>query len=69
MLFFTNGRQGVGLKPKQEVDITAFENSMDLLIKKHAVELGFIGGFDENYPKGNSIALKIVDAEFIIGES
>lgn len=67
MLFFTNGRQGIGLKPKQKVAITAFENSMALLIKKHAVELGFIGGFDENYPTGNSIALKIVDAEFIIG--
>lgn len=66
MLFFTNGRQGIGLKPKQKVDIVVFENKMEVIIEKHAVEVGLIGGFDENYPKGNSIVLKIVDAEFIL---
>lgn len=68
MLFFTNGRQGVGLKPKQKVDIVVFENKMEVIIDKHAVEIGFIGGFDENYPTGNSIVLKIVDAKFILAK-
>lgn len=66
MLFFTNGRQGIGLQPKQNVDIVAFENGMEKLILKHAVKIGLIGGFDENYPKGNNIVLKMVDAEFIL---
>ncbi len=67
MLFFTNGRQGLGLKPKQRVKVEVFENGMEEIIQKHAVEIGLIGGFDENYPTGNYIILKIVDAEFIIG--
>ena len=68
MLFFTNGRQGIGLKPKQKVAIVAFENGMEKLIQKHAVEIGLIGGFDENYPKGDYLILKIVDEEFILGQ-
>lgn len=68
MLFFTNGRQGIGLKPKQKVDMPAFEDSIDLLIQKYSVQTGFIGGSDENYPTGNPIVLKIVDAEFIISK-
>lgn len=68
MLFFTNGRQGIGLKPKQKVDIELFEKGMETLIEKHTVAIGLIGGFDENYPKGDYIVLKIVDAEFILAK-
>ena len=66
MLFFTNGRQGIGLKPKQEADIAVFENGMKTIIQNYAVEIGFIGSFDENYPTGEYNILKIVDAEFIL---
>ncbi|ABG59627.1 hypothetical protein [Cytophaga hutchinsonii] len=66
MLFFTNGRQGVGLKPKQKVDVASFEVGMEALIQKYTVKIGLIGGFDENYPEGDFIVLKMVDAEFIL---
>ncbi|WP_299255005.1 hypothetical protein [uncultured Cytophaga sp.] len=66
MVFFTNGRQGVGLKPKQKVHLEFLEKGMDTLIEKHAVVIGFIAGFDENYPKGDYIVLKIVDSEFVL---
>ncbi len=68
MVFFTNGRQGVGLNPKQKVNTTLFENGMEELIQKHAVEIGLIGGFSEDYPSGDSTVLKIVDEEFIISK-
>jgi len=65
MLFFTNGRQGVGLKPKQRVDIEIFESVMEELIQKYAVEIGHVGGWDY-YPIGKRVVLKIVDEEFIM---
>lgn len=66
MLFFTNGRQGVGLKPKQYVDVDVFENTMDTLITKYDVQIGHVGGWDY-YPIGKRVVLKIVDAEFVLG--
>lgn len=65
MLFFTNGRQGVGLKLKQRVDVEMFEDTMDELIQKYDVQIGHVGGWDY-YPIGEKIVLKIVDAEFIL---
>jgi len=65
MLFFTNGRQGVGLKPKQRIDIEIFESVMEELIQKYAVQVGHVGGWDY-YPIGKRVVLKIVDEEFIM---
>jgi hypothetical protein len=65
MLFFTNGRQGIGMNPKQIVDIAAFEKSMEALISTYDIQIGHIGGF-ENYPQGNPVVLKIVDEECIL---
>lgn len=65
MIFFTNGRQGVGLTPKQHVAISTFEREMNLLIDKYEIQIGHIPGFD-NYPKGEAIVLKMVDEEFIL---
>lgn len=66
MLFFTNGRQGLGLKPKQRVDVEVFERTMDVLIQKYAVQIGHVGGWDY-YPIGERIVLRMVDEEFILG--
>ena len=65
MLFFTNGRQGVGLNPVQHVDIATFENDMDVLIDSYDSKIGHIGGWDY-YPKGEYAVLNIVDSEFIL---
>ncbi len=65
MLFFTNGRQGVGLARKQQVDVAAFEDGMDVVIHTFAIQTGHAGGWDY-YPKGEYKVLKIVDAEFIL---
>lgn len=65
MLFFTNGRQGVALGLKQQVDVFAFEDAMDAVIHAFGIQFGHAGGWDY-YPKGEYKVLKIVDAEFIL---
>jgi hypothetical protein len=65
MLFFTNGRQGLGLNPKQHIAIGAFESGMDALMNPYDIQIGHVGGWDY-YPQGMHVALKIVDADFIL---
>ncbi|GAA0193414.1 hypothetical protein GCM10009122_56350 [Fulvivirga kasyanovii] len=61
MLFFTNGRQGRNLAPKQRVDVVKFEEQLKALNTQYDIKKGFIG-----YPTGKQKALMIVDKEFVL---
>src|SRR5690606_17484134 len=65
MLFFTNGRQGMDLQPKQRIDIYSFEEKVEKTLGLHEGTLKHRGGWDY-YPKGNKRVVKIVDEKFIL---
>ena len=65
MLFFTNGRQGVNLQPKQRIDFHSFEEKVEKLLDLHKVTAKHRGGWDY-YPTGNRMVVKIVDEKFIL---
>ncbi len=65
MLFFTNGRQGLGLNPMQSTDIKSFENNFLEILEKHRAKLTHVGSLDF-YPKGKPIEILMIDREFVI---
>ncbi|RZJ73510.1 hypothetical protein [Flavobacterium sp.] len=67
MLFFSNGRQGLDLKPMQSVNIKSFENKFLRLLEKHRAMLKHFGGLDF-YPKGKPVEILMVDHKFILSD-
>ena len=65
MLFFTNGRQGLDLQPKQNVDLISFEEKLEKLFIEYQVKLGYERG-DNIYPKNGPNIELIVDKEYIL---
>ncbi len=65
MLFFTNGRQGMGLTPKQHADMSLLENQIEYLQSKYDLKMGHLEGHN-SYPEGKYKIINIVDKEFII---
>ncbi|MDR1348462.1 MAG: hypothetical protein LBJ63_08585 [Prevotellaceae bacterium] len=68
MIFFSNGRQGINLYKKQDVNLFCLENKLDILFQKYDIKIGHIGGF-EYYPyssKEEKIEL-MVDKDYFLG--
>ena len=65
MLFFTNGRQGLDLQPKQEINILSFEQKIEQLFTEYQVTVGHQRG-DNIYPKNGPNIQLIVDKEYIL---
>jgi len=65
MFFLTNGRQGIELKQKEYINLSALETSITEMITEMRIEKGHIEGYD-NYPKGEPITLKIIDREYVL---
>ena len=63
MVFFTNGRQGLGLEPLIHVDGARFENKVKNLTNKFSLTFGFEKGY---YPESDEKFIRIIDKEFII---
>lgn len=62
MMFFTNGRQGLGLKPLITTDACSLENKIENLKSKYSLEFGFIKGY---YPDSKRKEIMIIDEEFL----
>lgn len=56
MLFFSNGRQGVRLQPKQHVDIARIEKELQSLMDQHKVQHKHLSG-QGIYPSGDRVTL------------
>lgn len=62
MMFFTNGRQGLGLNPLIVTDACSLENKIENLKSKYSLEFGFVKGY---YPDSIRKDLLTVDEEFL----
>lgn len=62
MMFFTNGRQGLGLNHLIITNGCSLENKIENLKSKYSLEFGFIKGY---YPDSKRKEIMIVDAEFL----
>ncbi|MEN7548839.1 hypothetical protein AAG747_13035 [Rapidithrix thailandica] len=64
MLFFSNGRQGLGLQPKQVIQLPRLEMKIEALKEQYGIEFGHTG----NYPDSTPQIIKMVDQEFVLGK-
>ena len=65
MIFFSNGRQGMGLEKKQEIDAIALEEKAEAAVIHAGGSQKHQGGWDY-YPQGEPVLVKMVDGEFIL---
>jgi hypothetical protein len=65
IIFFCNGRQGVGLRPKKDINTTIFEEKVESIMRKHLVNTGHVEGL-QFYPDSNPIIELMTDHDFII---
>lgn len=65
MLFFTNGRQGLNLKPKKYTGTVRFGNKLEQALMRHQAKAGFIAGY-EHYPKNGPYIEMIIEQDMIL---
>ncbi|MGI4870303.1 MAG: hypothetical protein ACRYFX_03885 [Janthinobacterium lividum] len=65
MLFFTNGRQGIDLQPKQDVDIQRFEQEVKAALQAHGGQPEHRGGHHQ-YPETGPIIELITDQDYVL---
>lgn len=65
MLFFTNGRQGVGGQPRQEVDIQLFEQQVAEVLQAHGGKPEHRGGYHQ-YPEKGPVVELVIDQDYVL---
>ena len=66
MLFFGNGRQGVGGQPLRYTDTTAIKTAVLACLAAHGGQPRHLGHYPADYPRHGPHAVRMVDAEFIL---
>ncbi|UOR06453.1 hypothetical protein MUN82_04995 [Hymenobacter aerilatus] len=66
MLFFSNGRQGVGGAPLRYTNVTTLADAVATVMTAHGAATGHLGGYPADYPRRGPHVLRMVDAEFVL---
>ncbi|UOQ53400.1 hypothetical protein [Hymenobacter cellulosivorans] len=66
MLFFGNGRQGVGGAPLRYTNVDALANAVELLMVDYDAHRGHRGSYPTHYPRRGPHVVRVVDAEFVL---
>lgn len=65
MVFFGNGRQGVGGQPLRYTDTVALTAAVVTTLSAHGAQAGHLGGYPADYPRRGPHILRIADADFV----
>ena len=66
MIFFGNGRQGVGGQPLRYTDTGALKTAVLACLAAHAGQPRHLGDFPADYPRRGPHVVHVVDAEFTL---
>ena len=66
MLFFGNGRQGVGGQPPRYTDPTAFRTAALAVLAAHGGQPKHLGTYPADYPRRGPHVVRVVDADFVL---
>jgi len=66
MLFFTNGRQGIGLQAKRYTEVAPFESAVAAVLQQYQAREGHRGGL-ASYPREGPTIELMVDQDFVLG--
>jgi len=66
MVFFGNGRQGVGGQPLRYTDTAAHKTAVLASLAAHGGQPGHRGRFPEHYPRTGPHVIRMVDADFVL---
>ena len=66
MLFFGNGRQGVGGQPLRYTDTEALNTAVLACLAAHQGQPRHLGGYPDAYPRRGPHVVRVVDAAFTL---
>lgn len=66
MVFFGNGRQGVGGSPLRYTDTAALKPAVLATLAAHDGQTGHLDGFPADYPRRGPHVVRVVDADFML---
>ena len=66
MIFFGNGRQGVGGQPLRFTDTTAHKAAVLACLAAYGGQSGHLGSFPAHYPRRGPHVMRMVDADFVL---
>ncbi len=66
MLFFSNGRQGVGGQPLRYTNAHALTVPVALCLANHEGQPGHLGSYPEYYPENGPHIVRMADAAFVL---
>ncbi|MDO7844741.1 hypothetical protein Q5H92_00110 [Hymenobacter sp. M29] len=67
MLFFSNGRQGVGGQPLRYTNAHALAALVAACLAKHGGQPGHLGSYPDYYPENGPYVVRMADAAFALG--
>jgi hypothetical protein len=65
MVFFGNGRQGVGGQPLRYTDTAALTAAVVTALSAYGAQAGHLGGYPADYPRRGPHILRMADADFV----
>lgn len=66
MLFFGNGRQGVGGQPLRYTDTAALKTAVLVSLAAHEGQTKHLGDYPAHYPRRGPHVVRVVDADFVL---
>ncbi|MBF9219815.1 hypothetical protein [Hymenobacter ruricola] len=66
MVFFSNGRQGVGGAPLRYTDPAALATAVAACLTAHGGQPNHLGRYPDDYPERGPHAVRLVDADFVL---
>jgi len=66
MVFFGNGRQGVGGQPLRYTDTVAHKTAVLASLAAHGGQTGHLGSFPAQYPRHGPHVIRMADADFVL---
>ena len=66
MVFFGNGRQGVGGRPLRYTDTAVLKAAVLASLAAHEGQTGHLGSYPAGYPRRGPHVVRVVDADFIL---
>ena len=67
MVFFANGRQGVGGQALRYTDTAALQKAVAASLGAHGGIAGHLGDYPADYPRHGPQVVRMVDPEFVLG--
>ena len=66
MVFFGNGRQGVGGRPLRYTDTAALKTAVLASLAAHGGQAKHLGAYPADYPRRGPHVVRVVDADFVL---